>query len=206
VGGRLLRTPLLLAIMLAVFATARYEARGSAETRFGSACGVERWNVKVLMDREAAAAARGPAVNSTVSRLVSLHTPSQPEALTARAAPFETTLWRVQARLVGYRLEPDSDFHVVLVDLKTGQSMLAEIPAPYCTNSPWGTAFRSARAVVESIGHHAAERLRFWWLDYHGATPPEVTVTGVGFWDTEHGQRGASKNGAELHPVISVSR
>jgi hypothetical protein len=179
---------------------------GKAAERFGTACGVERWDVKVLMDRGAEAAARGPAIDSTVSHLVGLRAPADPAALTARVGPLETTLWRVRARLIGFRLEPDSDFHLVLADPKTGESIVGEIPAPYCTNSSSGKAFALARAAVESLGHHAADSRKFWWLDYRGAAPPEVTVTGVGFWDTRHGQRGVSRNGAELHPIIYISQ
>lgn len=197
------RAFLNLTLAVAVFIIATNEG-GNAEERFGTACGIERWDVKVLMDRGAEAAARGPAIDSTVSHLVGLRAPHDPAALTARVGPLETTLWRVRARLIGFRLEPDSDFHLVLADPKTGESIVGEIPAPYCSNFSSGRAFSSARAAVESLAHHAAER-KFWWLDYHGTAPPEVTVTGVGFWDTRHGQRGVSRNGAELHPVIYIS-
>ena len=143
-------------------------------------------------------------IDSSIARLVRMRPPADPDARTSRLPPLETTLWRVRARLIGYRLEPDSDFHLVLADPATGDSMIAEIPASYCTTSPEAQNFTAARASVVRIGKHPAEKRYFWWLDYRGATPPTVTITGYGFWDSEHGQRGASTNGAELHPVLSV--
>src|SRR5207237_10583783 len=32
-----------------------------------------------------------------------------------------------------------------------------------------------------------------------------VRVTGVGFWDDNHGQRGVAPNAIELHPVLGIS-
>ena len=42
-----------------------------------------------------------------------------------------------------------------------------------------------------------------------GATPwsvarPLVRITGVGFFDYIHGERGVAPNGIELHPVLDV--
>jgi hypothetical protein len=45
-----------------------------------------------------------------------------------------------------------------------------------------------------------------------GTPPPDldryatVEITGVGYWDDEHGVEGAAPNSIELHPVLSVRR
>jgi hypothetical protein len=178
-------------------------AAGSERPAYGSACGIERWAVKTLMDPQAAALPSTP-VDATVARLAQLQAPANAAALVRRKAPVETTLWRVRARLAGYRIEADGDLHLVLTDPASGRAMIGEIPAPYCTTSPKGQAFAGARAAVERIGHHRASRKYWWWLDYRGATPPLVEVTGYGFWDVPHDQTGAARNAIELHPVLSV--
>ena len=40
----------------------------------------------------------------------------------------------------------------------------------------------------------------------HGATPPTIAVSGVGFFDRIHAQDGVAPNGVELHPVLSVAQ
>jgi hypothetical protein len=198
---KLLLIPCSSALALALAANS--PALGGESPRTDSACGLERWSIKTLMDPAASSLPKNP-VDSSIARIVNMKPPADPDARMSRLPPLETTLWRVRARLIGYKLEPDSDFHLVLADPVTGASMVAEIPASYCTASPEGKKFATARANVIRIGHHPAEARHFWWLDYHGATPPTVTIIGYGFWDEEHGQRGASANGAELHPVLSV--
>ncbi len=45
-----------------------------------------------------------------------------------------------------------------------------------------------------------------------GTPPPElvryatVEITGVGYWDDEHGVEGAASNSIELHPILSIRR
>lgn len=199
--GRRLTFICAFAALIAVLA--RGHAASSQRIAQGAACGIERWAVKTLMDPGAASLPGAPR-DTTIGSLRALPAPRHPEWLAKRLPPLETTLWKLQndARLVGYRIEADSDMHLVLADARTGATMIGEIPAPYCTTSPKASLFAAARRAVERIGHHAATR-RWWWLDYHGATPPLLgTVEGYGFWDASHDQTGASPNNAELHPVI----
>lgn len=165
---------------------------------YGTVCGVERWSVKTLDDSSAAHLSRIPQPSS-VDALVQT---TVPMAAGRRRAPMETTLWRLKARLVGYRLEHDSDVHLVLASPQSGRTMIGEVPAPYCAIR-YAAAFKRARRQVAMIGHHEPG-LRWWWLDYRGATPPLVIVTGYGYIDYEHGQTGGADNGVELHPVLDV--
>lgn len=188
----------LLAIIALPLAAPSASARGYAQ---GAACGLERWSVKTLGDSQAGSLPRTPRFTS-LAYLTSQEVPFSPDDRPAsRFAPMETTLWQVRARLVGYRIEEDSDFHLLLKD-DSGHEMIAEIPAPYCASNN-GAMFAAAREAVERIGHHRASS-RWWWLDYRGATPPMVLVTGYGFRDREHGQVGAAENNVELHPVTRI--
>ncbi len=160
----------------------------------GNACGVERWSVKTGTD------AGAPSINqryhfpTTVSRLDAL---TPPGALPARSRvrPVESTVYTLDATLLRYKQEADSDFHLVLSD---GQhTMIAEIPAAYCTgsNSPFLSGIRTARY---QFSQHYRVETRFKYTHAH------VRITGVGFFDFPHGQSGVAPNAIELHPVLDV--
>ena len=76
--------------------------------------------------------------------------------------------------------------------------MIAEIPAPDCTGSqsPWLGRIADSRAAFDA---------RFSSTDRYQQTTTEVTITGVGYFDRTHGQRGVATNGVELHPVLALT-
>ena len=173
---------------------------------YGSSCGVEMWAKKVLMLPGDAALPATP-VQASIERLTRLDAPADPDALADRVHNVEDREWSVQAILLGVKLESDSDYHLVLADPDNPNvTMIAEIPASYCTSSSRAAAFATARRSVDSIAHHRANN-RFWWLDRHGTrNAPLVIVDGYGFFDrvTGHREVGGAPSGIEIHPVISV--
>ena len=164
-------------------------------------CGTELWAMKTLRDRDATHINFVPHATS-IAWLAAQRAPSDPDLVAHRLAPVETTVWRVRAQLVGYRIEADGDYHLVLRDPRNGATMIGEIPLPRCVATR-GAQYAALRAQIDRIGHHPATRF-WWWLDYHGATPPTITVAGVGFFDRIHQQDGVARNGVELHPVLGV--
>jgi hypothetical protein len=176
-----------------------------ASMPYGSACGVFRWAVKTARD-PGAVRLPSSATATSIATLVRLSLPGDPAFFTARRSPVETTLWHVRARLQGYVQEPDGDMHLLLRDPHTGEAMIGEIPAPYCSPPNHAAQYAAARGAVERIGRHAARPHRIWWLDYRGATPPLIDAYGYGFWDDEHHQTGAARNGVELHPILRIVR
>jgi hypothetical protein len=98
----------------------------------------------------------------------------------------ETTVWAVDAFLLRYKLEIDSDVHLVLVDTG-GCSMIAEIPAPECvgSSSPFLPAIRTVRRTFAA---------RFHPTDFWQRPKIRVHVRGVGFFDFRHGQSGVAPN------------
>ena len=179
----------------------RYYDRQNVEE--GDRCGVERWSIKTLADPQAHTLSTTPH-DTTVATLVRMATPADKMDLPSRVAPEETTLWRVHAKLIGYKRETDGDYHLILEDPQTGDQMIAEIPWAQCSPPALGNIFTTERTEVEQIGHRAASPERFTYLDRYGA-PPIVTIEGFGFVDNEHGQHGAAPNGLELHPVTRIS-
>ena len=74
--------------------------------------------------------------------------------------------------------------------------MIAEVPDPGCAGacaSGFATVYAQVRQKLLTYLNSAQSEAR-----------PLVRITGVGFFDYLHGQRGVAPNGIELHPVLDV--
>ena len=91
-------------------------------------CGVERWSVKTGTDADVGLINLQSATQITIASLISLPAPTILPA-NNRIQPTETTIFQLHATLTEYKLEPDSDYHLVLSD-GTGDTMIAEMPSP----------------------------------------------------------------------------
>lgn len=158
-------------------------------------CGVERWSVKTGTDPDAHLVTISPAVPQTIAYLDSL-TPPSPIPANSRVQPTETTTFVLNATLVQYKIESDSDYHLVLKDSQ-GNTMIAEIPDPACvgSGSPFAAAIANARAEFDA---------KYTASTSFGTANIPVQVTGVGFFDFAHGQTGVAPNAVELHPVLDI--
>ncbi len=87
---------------------------------------------------------------------------------------------QVTATLVQYRLEKDGDTHLILND--SGCTMIAEL-----------IDTSEARRRFDELIRKPTSR----WKQYGG----RVRVTGIRFYDHEHGVKGAAGNNVEIHPV-----
>ncbi len=157
-------------------------------------CGVERWSVKAGTDPDA------PGVNlvnqSTTIATMRSWTPPSPIPPNNRVSPFETNVVTVNATLLEYKFEDDSDYHIVLQD-GNGNTIIAEIPSPGCvgSGSPFSAEITNARMKFNSM-FTASTSFQF-------ANVP-VQVTGVPMFDFLHGQTGVAPNGIEIHPVLDI--
>ena len=168
----------------------------------GASCRAERWPVKTLTDP----AGRGLRLDlvqaTTIEALRGL--PARPGGESFRGGTVERTVYRVAARLVAAKaIEEDSDIHLVIADPQTGGSMIAELPAFRCTvgaTRPARLLMQRARvAFLRACGDPGAD-------DYAEYGPrSRATVTGLGFFDFLHGQRGVAPNAIELHPVTGFA-
>jgi hypothetical protein len=106
----------------------------------------------------------------------------------------------IEATLTEFKMEAgphgDSDYHLVLKD-QGGQTMIAEIPSPKCVgpNSPFLARIAQARTQFDT---------HFNVTGSFQVVNEPVRVTGVGFFDFQHGQRGVAPNAIELHPVLDI--
>jgi len=158
-------------------------------------CGVERWSVKTGTDADVGQVNLNSTSNTTISYLDGLTAPN-PIPANNRVAPTETTVWVISATLTSYKLESDSDYHLVLDD-GAGHTMIAEIPSPSCvsSSSPFASGISHARSQFDAV--YTAT------TSFQTANVP-VQITGVGMFDFLHGQTGVAPNGIELHPIINI--
>jgi len=157
-------------------------------------CGVDRWAVKTLTDRDRNTI-DFEVRKATVKTLGRLAVPrSRPQA--RRVGIHERRVYCVEAWLMYAHPQEDGDLHLALLDPEDESStMIAEIPDQRCTvvcRSPYVGLFAQARGAVErKIATDTTGVLR-------------VLVTGVGFFDKKHGQSDGAPNYFELHPVLAV--
>ncbi|MGH7459667.1 MAG: hypothetical protein ACRERX_09355 [Pseudomonas sp.] len=165
--------------------------------RCGTRCGVQRWAVKTLSDVDRAAVQPRP-VDTTIEALAAI---PRPAGLPAhrRVAPHEITIYRVRGYLAAWDEQSDGDYHVVLFGLEDQRvSLIAEIPNPGCQSackSGFAGRYAAARQSLLTGLQELARR---------GEETVVLEVTGVGFFDHNHGQSGAAPNFFELHPVLTL--
>jgi len=163
-------------------------------------CGKERWDVKTGTDADAHLVDPTALVTKTVAQLRSLAEPAT-KPPKARANKAEKTVFELNATLREFKWENssstgDNDYHLVITD-GSGRTLIAEIPAPVCVGgaSPFHDAIHDARGAFDAKFTASGS--------FQTANIP-VKLTGVGFFDFAHGQKGAAPNGFEMHPVLSI--
>ena len=172
----------------------------------GPHCGTERWPLKTMSDSGAFSVTLTP-VQKSVAELVATTAPSE-SSDTERLNEVEKQVYSVEATLVGYKIEGgktgDQDFHIVIQDPGTKDTMIVEIPDPHCDgvcNSTQKAAITKARSDFVKAFPDNPPSTTFVVV----TGQPKVTVTGVGLYDFYHGQTGVATNCIELHPVLSIA-
>jgi len=171
----------------------------------------ERWSVKTAADPDAQALTAQAPTPTTIAALTALAVPAllPPDG---RSDGAEKTVWQLTATLQAFGREADGDYHMVLADAQ-GNTMIGEIPNPDDVTAPsyFGTQIANARTAFDS--HFSlVENIRppaqaapgpAGTAGFQEVAVP-VTLTGLGFFDFAHGQRGVAPNAIELHPVINI--
>jgi hypothetical protein len=159
----------------------------------GGSCGTERWNIKTGTDSQAPSVSLVPQP-TTIATLVGV--PANGGG-SSRSSPYETTLWELKdVTMTLIKLETDSDYHIVVSD--GTHTMIVEVPYPVTCDqgSTWSCFIQNARSTVDAKFPNVTSSPQ-----YPGQT---VTVRGVGFFDSNHGQTGVAPNAIELHPVLQI--
>ena len=160
-----------------------------------SQCGVERWSVKTGTDPDAGLVNLSSSTSNTIATMRSWTAPN-PIPANNRVSPYETTQWVLNATLTQYKLETDSDYHLVIQDA-SGNTMIAEIPSPNCVGagSPFGPGITNARNEFDA---------KFTATSSFQTANIPVQIKGIGMFDFLHGQTGVAPNGIEIHPVLDI--
>jgi hypothetical protein len=156
-----------------------------------------RWPVKTGTD--AGAKLAHPTKKPSIAQLARIKRPAGIKTTTLRLAPVEQTIYTIKAKLLLCRREADGDYHLVLQDLGTDSTIVAEIPDPakVAVSSPWKSLIKKARTAFTTQFHPTSARKDEGQM--------LITVRGVGFFDKRHDSEGAALSGIELHPVLSYS-
>ena len=161
-------------------------------------CGVERWSIKTGSDSAVGQVNMAPQ-DTTIVNLRGIPVPagfgSSSPRFTYAGSPEIQNFRLTNITLQQYKLENDSDYHLVILD-GAGNSMIAEIPYPGClTGSSWTTQITNSRNAFDA---------RYAVTTSFQTANDTVTITGAGFFDLLHGQTGVAPNGIELHSVLSI--
>ena len=168
----------------------------------------ERWAVKTASDADAQALPGQAPTLTPIAQLTALPVPGllPPDG---RSDGAEKTVWQVTATLQAFGREADGDYHMVIAD-DQGTTMIAEIPNPDDITSPsyFAAQITDSRAAIDNH-FQITENLSGPAAAAAGTTGFQevsvpVTLTGIGYFDFNHGQRGVAGNAIELHPVIGV--
>lgn len=161
-------------------------------------CGVERWSIKTLSDKDTIKIDFQKIVKSTVHEQLLLEIPP---TKTSRLET-ETIVYSIDCFIIGYKKESnDKDIHIIIEDIDTDETMVIEIPSYECfeiLNTSRYELFKQLQEwFIINIGQ---PKSKFVYLEKH----IPATITGVGFFDFNHGQIGMAGNGREIHPVLSI--
>ena len=191
--------------------------------------GTERWNVKVANDPDALSGKIDlmPGSPLTVSQVNDQIKP-EPYPVGGRMN-VEKKVYTVRGFLSFFKHEGgkkgDHDYHVVITDqpgqfeedekaAPNGHSMVVEFPDTKCFAGKSGGASTSALGQAIADARSTFEKHIDWPKETRLTQPVPVTVTGVGFFDFDHGQTGRARPrvGAdgkgkvfELHPVTEIA-
>jgi predicted RNase H-like HicB family nuclease len=162
-----------------------------------------RWLVKTTTDADSARVVYSFASPTTVAAQTHFVTPANLTQASTRQSS-EDSVFVLEAYLVALKIEPDNDYHLIIRDLATDSTMLAEIPDPaasWTTRSSRSEQFRMARSAIDTLVGPPTSSLR------HLAKPMKLRITGIGFFDPEHfslSHEGMAANRREIHPVLGV--
>jgi hypothetical protein len=164
-------------------------------------CGEERWDVKTLSDPDTSLINFDNIIKTTIHEQASLTKPLKIKRNLPRRSD-ETSVYSINCYILGFKREKDMDIHIVIKDLDSEETMVAELPSPWCPE------------VEETSRSKTFNKINEWFLNNIGKPgeryktlrkPIPVSITGVGFFDFVHGQKGMAPNGREIHPVLNIT-
>ncbi len=167
------------------------------EDPFEAACGVERWAVKVMTDADTSLMDFTNIVPTTIAEQKLIPAPPNISSAPPRQST-ERTVYQLDCYMIFYKLEADQDIHIGIMSINHLDTMVAEICDPTCPG------------IITTSRYQKFKTLRDWFVPTYNPTTSfktflvRVKLTGVGFFDLLHGQRGIPPNGREIHSILAV--
>jgi hypothetical protein len=201
---------LLVGAIAALASLAVVQSPHDARSAAAAECtGEYRWNIKTLSDPNAGDVDLTPVKAGVADLWDKAKSPGFKSKV--RNPPFETTTYKIKAKLVEARWVNetstaskkggDLDIHLVVAALTNpDKTMIVEFPFADCIEAVPSLKKRmvDARAAFMSKCKGGEPRRKFHKLS------GIATVTGIGFYDRPHAI-GSALHGVELHPVIKFS-
>ena len=180
-------------VLLAATAFAAAAAGRDAAGPTASRCGGELWRLKTLSD-PGRNTVQLEATDTTIAAIGKRPYPRPVPKL--RRTAFQRHTWQVPAQITKFRVATDG-IRLELFD--HGAYLNAVIPTPDCLSN----VTRARKDILSAFSLFTTECGHPTTRDWQslGAI---VFVRGVGFWSQRGPQRGAARNGAELHPVTGL--
>ena len=169
------------------------------ESATGQNCGVERWAVKTLSDPDTSLIDFNNMIPTTIAEQAAFR---YEQGGSRSRLPSEQQVYSLVCAIVGFKHEADQDIHIIVEDTLTEQTMVVEMISPACMGVQGTARYEQIKELytwfVMNIGNPSD---RFTFLRKH----IPITLTGVGFFDFCHGQKGTLENCREIHPVLSIN-
>jgi hypothetical protein len=163
-------------------------------------CGEWRWPVKTLSDSDAGKVRYGKILDRKVPALRKVTPPSSLGGDSPRYHSVERNVYRLHVALIEAKIQDDHEIHVVVAGPKAkAQTMIVEFPNVKCK----GAATSIRRRAMATARNHLLNDCGPINSNKFVKLAGTATITGVGFWDSKHGQTGVAPNGIELHPVLT---
>lgn len=157
--------------------------------------GVYRWDVKTLTDK---VAVDTEPLRATIEGLVSLMRPKGVDKTNSKRNLSETATFLITGKIIYWMQEADKDIHLAVQSLKTGASIVCEIPNPDCPRMKKSFVLKEVREARDSFLKYKAAN--------HKMKDGIYNITGVLFYGKPHHAIGANDKHLELHPVIKLEK
>jgi hypothetical protein len=191
-----MRFVLVAAAALAALTAAFALPAGAHVSAPGPQCGGTLWKLMTLSDTGKAAVHWTPTA-TTIPDIAKLSPPARITA--ARTSAFQKQVWKLTAVIQSYRQASNGEIVFQLFDIQSSLYMNAYMPSASCLPS-------KARGRAQMLATRNGF-LKQCPAPTGNWTPLGATaeITGVGFWNPVRTTAGASKNGAELRPLLGVN-
>src|SRR3954468_352685 len=166
-------------------------------------CALSRTEVKSLRDPTAAGIQFDLPIDTTIAALNAIPRHCGPTG-NRRVRDEEQRVYRIEGRIIRVKRERDHDIHLVLADATNPKDhIIVESDDPNFgknVGSPYRDRLAPARRMMDAlVSAPSADAFR----DLKGTI---VRVTGIGFFDVNHFQKGRSRSCIELHPILTIER